>query len=45
MTPARFLALAACTFLLLFMIDAALIFHVCTAAILVPALADTLGLN
>jgi hypothetical protein len=45
MTPARFLALAAFTFLLLFMIDAALIFHVCTAAILVPALADILGLN
>ncbi len=45
MTPARFLALAAFTFLLLFVIDAALIFHVCTAAILVPALADILGLN
>lgn len=45
MTSARFLVLAAFTFLLLFMIDAALIFHVCTAAILVPAIADTLGLN
>ncbi len=45
MTPARFSLLAAFTFLLLFMIDAALIFHVCTAAILVPAVADTLGLS
>ncbi len=45
MSASQFLALAACTFLLLIMIDAALIFHVCTAAILVPALADILGLN
>lgn len=45
MTAAQFLALAFFVICLLFWLDAALFFHVCAVAILVPALADILGID
>ena len=45
MSSAQFLALAFFTVCLLFWLDAALFFHMCAVAILVPALADILGID